>query len=477
VATCGHDTANPTRVCRHLLERELEHVERFTGEGIVSELVCEACTAATELVDACATCREAAAAGGSDRTLGEPGIIDAASSLAFEHRRVIGLPALLELQPVVGTDRDHWIGVGRDGCVHALDLDRGQARRLAHLPAELVTLDQPILLRLTSDARLAAVANGHGVTGAVIELATGRVTMELRRDRYHPEHCVFPVAFVERGGRELLVHATDWNRLDVSDAHTGELLTAREPTSYTRDEPRPPHYLDYFHGRLAISPDGRRIADDGWVWSPVGVVTTWSLERWLEDNVWESEDGPSLHQLCYRDSWDLPLCWLDADRLAVWGYGSADPLVPAVRIFDAETAHEERWFAGPRGQLFFDRVLVSAAPDVAEVWDVDAGARLARDRQAAITHHHPSAKTFVGLDPAGQLVTTRLRGGDATWCRGVIADLARSIARDRSFEDLPVLGDALEQAGYTDREVLAHCQRPGPHAERCWVIERLLAEP
>jgi hypothetical protein len=36
-----------------------------------------------------------------------------------------------------------------------------------------------------------------------------------------------------------------------------------------------------------------------------------------------------------------------------------------------------------------------------------------------------------------------------------------------------VLGDALEAVGCTDREMLAHCQAPGPHGDRCWVLDRL----
>ena len=36
----------------------------------------------------------------------------------------------------------------------------------------------------------------------------------------------------------------------------------------------------------------------------------------------------------------------------------------------------------------------------------------------------------------------------------MIAELAATIARDRTFDELPVLGDALEAAGCTDRELL-----------------------
>lgn len=175
------------------------------------------------------------------------------------------------------------------------------------------------------DGRFAAVVNTRGRQGAVVDLQTGAVTMRLDRGDYRVEHSNFPAAFAEVDGRTVLVHGTDWNRLDASDPRTGELLTARAFAPYERGGPLPEHYLDYFHGGLAVSPDGRFVADNGWVWSPTGAVVAWDLHRWLRENPWESEDGPSRRPLCWRDYfWDGPLCWVDNDRLAVWGYGTDD---------------------------------------------------------------------------------------------------------------------------------------------------------
>ena len=67
------------------------------------------------------------------------------------------------------------------------------------------------------------------------------------------------------------------------------------------------------------------------------------------------------------------------------------------------------------------------------------------------------------------------RGADAhaPWRDARIRDLATRIARERSFEDMPVLGDALEAAGCDDAEMIARCH--APHAgDRCWVVDRLL---
>jgi hypothetical protein len=39
---------------------------------------------------------------------------------------------------------------------------------------------------------------------------------------------------------------------------------------------------------------------------------------------------------------------------------------------------------------------------------------------------------------------------------------------------LAILGDALEDAGCTDRAILDHCRGPGPHVRGCWVVDLIL---
>jgi anti-anti-sigma factor len=57
---------------------------------------------------------------------------------------------------------------------------------------------------------------------------------------------------------------------------------------------------------------------------------------------------------------------------------------------------------------------------------------------------------------------------------GLIPRLARAIAQDGTFDHLPVLGDALEEAGCADADVLGHCRCGGRHARDCWVLAALL---
>jgi hypothetical protein len=59
------------------------------------------------------------------------------------------------------------------------------------------------------------------------------------------------------------------------------------------------------------------------------------------------------------------------------------------------------------------------------------------------------------------------------WKGGTVGRLAQSIYVEGRFDDLPVLADALEEAGCTDVDLLAHFRRPGVHARGCWLIDLL----
>jgi hypothetical protein len=54
--------------------------------------------------------------------------------------------------------------------------------------------------------------------------------------------------------------------------------------------------------------------------------------------------------------------------------------------------------------------------------------------------------------------------------------VARAIYQDRAFNRMPILADALEDAGCDDAVILAHCRGPGPHVRGCWVVDLILGK-
>jgi hypothetical protein len=66
--------------------------------------------------------------------------------------------------------------------------------------------------------------------------------------------------------------------------------------------------------------------------------------------------------------------------------------------------------------------------------------------------------------------------GWLAWSDGTVRKLAQATYDDRRFDLLPILADALEEAGCTDADILAHCRGPGPHVRGCWVVDLLLGK-
>jgi hypothetical protein len=46
----------------------------------------------------------------------------------------------------------------------------------------------------------------------------------------------------------------------------------------------------------------------------------------------------------------------------------------------------------------------------------------------------------------------------------------------RDFTAMPILADAVQDAGCEDEQVLGHCRRSGPHVRGCWCVDLLLGK-
>ncbi|WP_439623788.1 hypothetical protein [Gemmata sp.] len=65
---------------------------------------------------------------------------------------------------------------------------------------------------------------------------------------------------------------------------------------------------------------------------------------------------------------------------------------------------------------------------------------------------------------------------DPAWCTSTVVALARGIYDERAFDRMPILADALQDAGCDSADVLTHCRGPGPHARGCWVVDLVLGK-
>jgi hypothetical protein len=65
---------------------------------------------------------------------------------------------------------------------------------------------------------------------------------------------------------------------------------------------------------------------------------------------------------------------------------------------------------------------------------------------------------------------------ESTWRTSTVVALAQGIYDERAFDRMPILADALQDAGCDNDDVLTHCRGPGPHARGCWVVDLVLGK-
>jgi hypothetical protein len=149
----------------------------------------------------------------------------------------------------------------------------------------------------------------------------------------------------------------------------------------------------------------------------------------------------------------------------------------ALRGFLAYADREPVSLAAPGGAVpFHARLAVANAADtgnahglaVAVLSTIDAAAEA--DGQAAW-----SVAVLCGIlrDIVGPLPFRPVTLDPAHRTDAALA-LARSMYDARDFAAMPILADALEEAGCEDPEILTHCRGPGPHTWGCWVADLVL---
>jgi hypothetical protein len=63
---------------------------------------------------------------------------------------------------------------------------------------------------------------------------------------------------------------------------------------------------------------------------------------------------------------------------------------------------------------------------------------------------------------------------DPSWLTSNVVELAQTIYFERAFDRLPILANALMDAGCDNEEVLSHCRSEGPHVKGCWPVDLVL---
>jgi hypothetical protein len=123
--------------------------------------------------------------------------------------------------------------------------------------------------------------------------------------------------------------------------------------------------------------------------------------------------------------------------------------------------------------------------------DAHAAARDAADQAASAVFHGATAEghsasearaaeRFLQADLARDIflpfANPRFRDALVHRDGDVLGQLVRAIYDERAFDRLPILADALEDAGCTDAVILDHCRGGRTHVRGCWLVDRLLSK-
>jgi hypothetical protein len=60
------------------------------------------------------------------------------------------------------------------------------------------------------------------------------------------------------------------------------------------------------------------------------------------------------------------------------------------------------------------------------------------------------------------------------WRTSTVVSLAKAMYESRDFAAMPLLADALQDAGCEQADILEHCRGTGPHVRGCWVVDHVL---
>lgn len=298
-----------------------------------------------------------------------------------------------------------------------VDLESGHCRDIAKITEDQVPSAGDLSMVVSKDNAFVAITAAGSTdagdsfnSGVVVELASGACIMPLNCGDYRVHHAPFPVGFVVRDGKTLVIHATDWNRMDVTDPRTGVCLTEREPLAESEEENLlESSVFTEWSGTLKVSPDQSRVATIGWAWHPVGIAYSWSMAPWLEGNAWESDHGKSKRSYAmWSYFWFSPFFWYDERTLCIWGDpdvdNNADSPSNNVVFYDAESEERLRSFEGPTMEGFhFDKYLFTGIPDNGgvTVWDLESGSLLHEESGVPGKYYHPGRREFIDVSPDG----------------------------------------------------------------------------
>lgn len=108
-------------------------------------------------------------------------------------------------------------------------------------------------------------------------------------------------------------------------------------------------------------------------------------------------------------------------------------------------------------------------------WTGDSAASGNQDKEAAFGRYRRGVELFRAFHRC--LFPAYAVCADARWLTSTVRDLTRSMHANSDFSAMPILADALQEAGCDNNDILDHCRQQGEHVHGCWVVDLILEKP
>jgi hypothetical protein len=163
--------------------------------------------------------------------------------------------------------------------------------------------------------------------------------------------------------------------------------------------------------------------------------------------------------------------------------------VAALEAFEEHARRVERGFCGPEWGMRHEMAWAVAFAATTPLPLVEVGNRVASaavQERTGSSLFAPAAPAAFDAATAEQSLAMRAVAWEVVgnpfrpvafnpaWRTDTVLALARHAYDRRDFSALPILADALQDAGCDSEDVLNHCRGAGPHARGCWVLDCVL---
>lgn len=125
--------------------------------------------------------------------------------------------------------------------------------------------------------------------------------LHLWRKGNDQSHCRYPIGIYENDkGVPHIIYGEDWNRLQIMNLQTRQVLTASKSLIEEDAEERHiqfckeikkdhstapwPTPYDYYFGKLLMAPDNKHFMSLGWVWGSFDYYTVYNTEKFINSN-------------------------------------------------------------------------------------------------------------------------------------------------------------------------------------------------